>query len=351
MKQQYINSMLFAHLFEIGGQSLVGTYAMLLYGRNGFHCYLPYKNSNGKLTIGKRLISKQSGVSLTALNTHLKTIIKLGLGEHMKCGGFKMAGRQATINKYHKRKFVPIRIGKNLRETKGNVNAVIITSNIWNQVKQIDKKITLNKILCLEKKGSFLTSAQRAILENAHKNKSINLDGLNKVENTVLSNKGISNLIRGVESSKNKNSLSHGGYWRKVLQDRGFIYSRRRYRTIWGQKISYKEFLSMKKWFNEQHGFVTYKNGRVVKPIVSEIMLPNLDIIDSNIYNTKYILDKYNKSIEVEIPFLDIVNPTQNRLSKKESKKRISTDGSFDFIDWLELNPEININNYKEFAK
>ena len=314
MKQQYINSKLFYHLFELGGQSLVGTYAMLLNGRNGYHCYLPIKNSNGKITKGKRLISKQSGVSLTALNTYLGTIIELGLGEHMKCGGFKMAGRQAIINKYHKRKFIPIRIGKNLRETKGNVNAVIITSNLWNQVKQIDKKVTLNKILCLEKKGSVLTSAQRGLLKNARKNKSINLDELNKVENTVLSNKGISNLIRGLERGVNKNSISHGSYWRKVLQERGFMYSRRRYKTIWAQKISYKEFLSMKKWFNEKHGFVTYKNGRVVKPIVSEVMLPNLDIIDSSIYSSKYILDKYNNSTQVEKSFLDIVNENEIRL-------------------------------------
>lgn len=351
MKQQYINSMLFAHLLELGGQSLVGTYAMLLHGRNGFHCYLPYKNSNGKFTKGKRLISKQSGVSLTALNTHLNTIVELGLGEHMKCGGFKMAGRQAIINKYHKRKFVPIKIGKNLRETKGNVNAVLIIANLYKQTKQIDKKITLNKALCQEKKGLPLTSGQASSILRGYKNESIDLDNLNKVENTVLSNKGISNLIRGVKSEDNKYAMSHGSYWRKVLQERGFIYSRRRYRTIWAQKISYSKFLSMKEYFNEQHGFVTYKNGRVVKPIVSEVMLPNLDIIDSNTYNTKYILDNYNKSTEVKVPLLDIVSKAESRLPKKESKKRISTDGSFDFIDWLELNPEIDIKNYKDYVK
>lgn len=305
-KQQYINGKVFAHLLKTGGQSLVGVYSMLLHGRNGYHCYSPIKNKNNKTTTGIRLISRQSNISITALKTHLPTIIEMGLGKYMNNGGFILLGVQKIKHKFHSYKKIPIRIGKNLRETKGNVNAVMIIANLYSQTTQIDKKITLNKILRQEAKGkSTLTKSQVNILKRAKANKDINISELNKVENIVLSNKGISNLIRGCNRKENKNSMSHGGYWRKVLQKRGFIYSRRRYKTIWSKKISYSEFLNMKSYFNSIHGFVTYKNSRVVKPIVSEILLPNLDIIDSSLYNTKYILSNYIKYTAVEETLLD----------------------------------------------
>lgn len=296
---------------DIGGQSLVGVYAMLLYGRKGFHCYLPETNSNNKITKGKRLISKNSGVSLTALDTHLQKLVDLGLCSHMPNGGFILLGQQKIKHKFNSYKNVPIRIGKNLRETKGNVNAVLITANIYRQVKQIDKKVTLNKALCQERKGLPLDASQARAILRAHRNERVDLDNLYKVENTVLSNQGFSNVIRGRERGDNYNSVSHGGYWRKVLQERGFVFSRRRYRTIWSQKISYTEFLSMKKWFNEQYGFVSYRKGRVVKPIVSEVFLPYTDIIDNTIYNSKYIISNYTR---VEGTPLDIVNQNENRL-------------------------------------
>lgn len=302
---QYVNAMEFGRLMEIGGQSLVGVYAMLLKGREGFHCYAPVKNSNNKVTKGKRLISNQSGVSLTALDKYLQQIVDLGLGSHMKNGGFILTGRQKIIEKNNgKRKYVPIRVGKNLRETKGNVNAQLIISNITRQAKQIDRKVTLNKAVCQERKGNHLSAAQKSILKNARK-RDVNFTDLKKVENTVLSNKRIADLITGDISDDNNNRVSKGSYWRKVLQERGFIVSRRRYRTIWEKKISYSEFLSMREWFYKEHGFVSYKNGRIVKPIVSEVMVPNHY---TNTYNTKYILNKYTSISAGESPLLDIVS-------------------------------------------
>ena len=111
------------------------------------------------------------------------------------------------------------------------------------------------------------------------------------MENTVLSNLKIDELITGFESNQTQNSVSNGGYWRKVLVERGFIASRRRYKTLWGDKISYEQFVSMKKWFTEQYGYVTYKNGRVVQPIVSEVMVLN-GSIDTSIYNSSILNNK-----------------------------------------------------------
>lgn len=299
MKVQYINSRLFAELLELGGNKLVATYAMLLHGRDGYHYYKPIKNSNNKTTKGKRLISKKSNISLTTLSkekSHLQALIDLDLCDYTDDGGFFMVGSKKITKLYGRRKKVPIKIGKNLRHTTGNVNAVLIISNIFKQSKQIDKKITLNKALCKERKGLYLSKGELFLLTKARKSEFTDVNNLKKVENIILSNKGLSKLIRGSVTDDYKYSVSHGSYWRKVLQERGFIYSRRRFKSVWNHKISFNEYLSMRSYFYDLHGFVTYKNGRVVKPIVSEVMLTGTDLVDSTIYNTNLINNKYTKS-------------------------------------------------------
>lgn len=293
-KNQYINAKLFGKLLDEGGTGLVGTYVMLLKSRDGYHCYNTLSNKNNKITKGKRLISKHSGVSLSALERYLPTLIEMGLCSHMKNGGFFLVGSKKINQNYNSSKKVSVRVGKNLRETKGNVNAVLVIANLRRQYKFIDKKITLNKALCQEAKGKTLDSTQVKLILKANKNSFIDITNLKKVENVVLSNKGISNVITGAITDEGHKAVSKGGYWRKVLQRRGFIYSRRRFKTIWAEKISYTTYLSMREWFYENHGFVTYKNGRVVKPIVSEVM-----VLDNTVstYNSKYILNSYSKSI------------------------------------------------------
>ena len=273
---------------------------MLLKGRDGYHRYSPIKNSNNKVTKGKRLLKLQSNISLTSLEKHLPTLLDLDLCHFDKDGGFFMVGSKKINQQFKSYKKIPITVGKNLRETKGNVNAVLIIANLYRQTSQIDKKITLNKAYKQEKKGLPLNSRQAYLLKKARQNKNINLDSLNKVENLVLSNKGISNLITGLLRDSNKNSVSHGGYWRKVLEKRGFILSRRRYKTIWSEKISYQRFLEMRSYFKSIHGFVTYKNGRVVKPIVSEVLSPNVDYINTTLYNTSILNSIYSRKLGVE---------------------------------------------------
>lgn len=297
MENQYVNSKLFGELLEIGGQGLVGTYVMLLKGRNGYHRYNPILNSNGKTTKGKRLISKQSGVSLSALNVHLPKLLELGLCSFMNDGGFILKGSKKISEQYKSRKKIPVRIGKNLRETKGNINAVLIIANLYRQTKQIDKKVTLNKAKRRADKNLPISANDSKLLLNYSKNNDI--ENLNKVENTILSNKGFSKLIRGCKSDANPNMVSHGGYWKKVLEKRGFIASRRRYKTLWSEKISYSQFLSMRSYFKEQYGFVTYRNNRVVKPIASEIAVINTPISSyTTIYNTSILLNKINLGVE-----------------------------------------------------
>lgn len=357
MNYQHIDSAVFGHLFEKGSAGLVGVYAMLLYGRKGYHCYLPYKNENNKITKGKRLISKQSGVSLTALNKHLPVLIDMGLCKFMPCGGFTMTGKKKLKKLNKKKKSVPVRIGKNLRETKGNVYAVPVLARLFRQTKQIDKKITLSKAKCRAEKNRSVSQKDAELLLKAHKSKFIDLDKLKKVENIVLSNVGISEIMGG----DCKNHMVRGSYMRKLLENRGFIFSRRRYSPVSPEKISYQQFRASKNWYMEHFGFVTYKNGRVVKPIVSEVMPLTLPSFIRD-YNTTYIKDRYTNSINNNMEslqkhsFLTIVGKDENRLQKidpkkKSVEKRTKPDGSFDFIGWLDDNPEINNKTYKNFEK
>lgn len=302
--------MMLGKMLENGQLSLFCVYIMLLKGRCGYHRYVPEKNSNGKITSGKRLLSKKSGVSLTAIDMYLPQIIDMGLGHFNSDGGFTMLGSKKIDGLYASKKKVPVRIGKNLRITKGNLNAVIITASIYRQVKQIERKITLNKALCQERKGKTLSRQQSKAILNAAKSESINIDKLNKVENLVLSNKGFSKAIRGLDNNSGQKMVSHGGYWRKVLSERGFIASRRRYETVYPGKVSFNQYLSIRKQLYNQYGFVTYKKGRIVKPIVSEVSLITTPILDK--YNTTLIL--FKKNSVGRTPVLDIVNQNENRL-------------------------------------
>jgi len=351
MEQQYINSKLYAILLEKGGYQLIAMYAMLLNGREGSHYYAPYKNSNNKITKGKRLISKKSGVSLTALNNHLQTLLDMDVCHFTENGGFFMNGKKSINNKYKKNKRVPIQIGKNLRITTGNAMAVMLYSNAYSQMKMIDKKKALGKALRRTEKGLPVSVNLNNLILKAHK-EGMGLDNLHKVENIILSNQGIVKIVNNVEYANNKKDISRGGYIRKMMEDRGLMFSRRRYKTLWDKTISYEKYLSVKPFFENEYGFVTYKNGRIKKPIASEIMLPNMK--HSIEYNTEAILKNYEKSTS-----LPKVSQNENRLQKtdalckvqKTSKKVTFSSGEVDFIGWLEANPEINKNTYKEYDR
>jgi len=338
---QYTNSKLFGLLFEKGGAGLVAAFSMLQNGRNGDHCYMPIVNTNNKKTSGKRLISRNTGMSLSALNTYLPILEELGICYPVGNGSYHVVGANKIDRLFNNKKKVPVVIGKNLRATKSNVFKVLMTANLYRQANAIDKNITLHKAKRRVDRGLPVSIKECQLLKNFYK-KDSERDLPKKVENIVLSNMGISNLITGAKKALGHKTVSQGSYWRKKWQNEQFIHSRRRYTTISETKISYAEFKATKKYLNETFGFVTYKNGRVVKPICSEVLLVSEGIIDSS-YNTSIIYKSLEKLLQnTEDPLLPLVSQTEKRLS-------IKRDGDFNFITWLQDNPEINVTNYEKY--
>lgn len=300
-KYYYIDSKLLGHFLETRDYKSVSVYILLLKNRNKGHSYVPIKNNNNKLTKGYRLLSKETGISLNTLKTYVPSLIEMGLCHFTDSGGFFMLGREKVQEKYNnwRKKTVPIRLGETYLKTASNVRAALIIAKIFRQQKVIDYKVTLNKALKAAQKGIPLNKQQHDMILRASKRKDLDLENLGKVENTVISNISIARHLSGAKDYKVQNEVSKGSYWRSNLQKEGFILSRRRYKSVWSKKVSYLQYMSMRSFFYEKYGFVTYKNGRVVKPIVSEVGVVS-DNISTNIsYNTIYYINIYNNKKKI----------------------------------------------------
>jgi hypothetical protein len=297
MATQWIDSKVYGRLVESEGESAYGTlavYATLLSKRNLGHCYAPLKNSNNKPTKHYRLLSKETGISYGVIKHHTDILISAGLCYFTKTGGLFMLGKDSVAkkesNKHKKR--LGIKIGKTFCDTKTNVRAVMIVSSIKDQQTLIKRKTALRKLKKALDNNSPLSSKQlklRNLLLKAGKE----IEVVNMVQITVLSNQGFARVLK-MDTEDEKNNISKGNYWKKKLVDSDFIRCRRRYKTLWGKTMSYAEFLCHKRAFTEKYGFVTYKNGRIVKPVVSEIgkvenfSYSYINSYNSSIYNTMY---------------------------------------------------------------
>lgn len=303
-REQWIDSRLCGFLLEEDPDAfrILAVYATLLKYRTEGHYYAP---SNG--LSGYKLLKVQTGISENTLRGIVPTLIGMGLGYFTPNGGFFLTGRKKVNELFENKrgKMVPVTIGKTFCETKGNVGAIYIITNINRQQKMIDKKVTLNKVLKALEKGRPVSGEDAQLILNTHKGKKIDLENLNKVENTILSNKRFSELITGDSGEKTDKKVSHGHYWKKMFENRSIITTRRRFECLWDKKMSFKEYLHHKKAFTEIHGYVTFRKGRIVKPIASEIganfQKPSLSyntILYTNIYsNNKETLGEVSTSL------------------------------------------------------
>lgn len=307
-REQWIDSRLCGFLLEEDPEAfkILAVYATLLKYRTEGHCYRPIHGLSGY-----KLLRLQTGVSENTLRDVIPLLIGMGLCLFTDDGGFFMLGREKVnkLNYNKKGKMVPVTIGKTFCETKGNVRAIPIISNINRQQKMIDKKVTLNKALKALEKGRTISNEDAKAVLRAHKSKNIDLANLNKVENTILSNKRISELITGDMGEVNDKKVSHGHYWKKVLRERSIITTRRRFECLWDKKMSFQEYLRHKKVFNEMYGYVTFRKGRIVRPIASEVGVnfqkPNKSynsILYSNIYNNINIDNREVGEVSTSLP-------------------------------------------------
>lgn len=282
--QQYVDSVILHDLIQapaIDGHGLAAVYATLLKTRNRGHCFAYEQNhSNNKYTKGYRLLAKYSGLSINSLKKYVPRLIEMGLCRFTDNGSFLMKGRKAL----GARKAIKIEIGNNLSSTKTWVKGIPVLANIRSQRSMKDKKVTLKIIISKVRKNIPLTKRELKIYKAAEKNPRIDLENLNKVENTVLSNKRIAELVSYNESQ----SPSLGTYYRKKFHQSGQMISRRRFKRVVDHKMSYKEFMNIRSSLYDNYGFVTYRKGYVVKPLVSEVAIPHETLL---CYNTIYILD------------------------------------------------------------
>lgn len=290
-REQWIDSRLCGFLLEEDpdANKILAVYASLLKYRTQGHCY----NSSHGLR-GYKLLSRQTAISENTLRDVIPTLIGMGLAYFTKDGGFFMLGRKKVNKLFNNRKgkMVPVTVGKSFCETKGNVNAIKLISNINRQQRMIDKKVTLNKALKVLEKGKTCSNKDAQLILRTHKQGKIDLGNLKKVENTILSNQRIAELITDDCGKDKQQKVAYGKFWKKTLEKRGIILTRRRFETLWDKKMSYNEYLRHKRFFQEEYGYVTFRQGRIVRPIASEIgavfKTPSLS------YNTSIYITKYN---------------------------------------------------------
>jgi len=318
IKNQWINSKVYPALLKMGvdknvdGDALVAVYAILLNKRNASHCYIPIKNeSNRKVTEGYRLLSKVTGLSLTTINKYVPILEEMGLCYAVKGadGSFRsyfMLGIKKIEELYakdskNKKKKVCIKVGGSLSDVKTSSMSVRIMSNIVKeQPRAIEKKKTLSKIKwAISQKNRLVSKKDLDKLKKAEE-EGLNFKKVQKI--TILSNKGFERLL----TNDSEKGVS-GKYWKKKLIENDYIISRRRFNSVWSQKMTYNQFLSCKKTFTDLYGHVTYRNGRVCTEQACEVMPSNFYTkgeISENlpifVYNTSYIVDLYmlkNKNI------------------------------------------------------
>jgi len=297
MSVQWIDSKLlniFLERYKEDAYSLLATYSILLKNRNSGHCYTPIKNGNNKTTKNYRLLSKETGISLNVIKRNVDILISEGLCHFTKSGGFFMLGKDSVnlLTENKKKKRIGIEIRDTLCLTKTSVRSVMVFSNIKQQQRSIDKKVALRKLKTALDKNLPLSSKQLK-LRKALLKKGVEINVENMVQITTLSNNGFARTLK-IESSSQENDIAKGKYWKQKLVEGNFIRTRRRYKTLWDKTMGYAEFLRHRAYFESKYGYVTYKNGRIVQPIVSEIGKYDnsadtyYNIYNSSIYNTYY---------------------------------------------------------------
>jgi hypothetical protein len=280
---QWIDSKVYSKLLnntEVDPYALISIYAKLLKGRNKIHYYAPVKNSNNKVSRGYRLLTKEVDISLTALKKYIPHLIKLDLCRFTDSGGFHLNGSTKNQKQFknHKKKKVPIDVSGTLSQTKTSAKSIIIISNVLtSQPRAIEKKLTLHKRLKAREMG-FATLKEIKSLKKAEKN------GLNKkvTQQTILSNEGIKRLL-----SQNKPISKQ--YWKKKLIKEGYLLFRRRFLPLQDKTMSYREYLLHKPY---TEGNATYKNGRLVRELTSEVIVVKNNFTKIHSYNSDLMVSK-----------------------------------------------------------
>ena len=270
-----INSRLYSELFSLGGDSLVSVYVMLKASKNGGIKIYKEKNRNIYHTL-----KQKTGLSVTTLRKYIKVLNGLNLSYFDTVGNFVLVGRNKINERYKKKKFVIIQIGKNLTETKLYSFKVRLLRMETIQKSRIDRRKEQVKVKERQDKGYFLTKWEKKLIKNLTDK---DLEYLNNKESfcakTVLSNIGFSKL----QSNSVEVSKSRGWYWKKRLVKSEIIEVKRRFKYL--RKGTKKEYNQLRQIFP----ILKYRAGRIFEELTSEFIVGKFAVKENKIEKLDYL--------------------------------------------------------------
>jgi hypothetical protein len=266
-KYSNINSKLYAHLFQEGGDSLIAVYALLKSAKRINGKVIKEQNRNIYHTL-----KTETNLSISTLRKYIKVLTKLNLCYFDSIGNFCLVGANKINKEFKTRKYVKVETGT-FSQTKLYSFRVRVFKMEKQQKKAIDRKLKQTNIIARQSKGYYTSPKERSFLKLCEsKTKTVDYH----TAKTILSNQGFSKLKHGEERSK-----SSGYFWKKKLVKAKIIQVTRRFKYL--RKGTILDYLENRKFDRT----VTYKNGKIFKEIVPEF---TTDIKDKVIYKKKSYL-------------------------------------------------------------
>jgi len=244
-----LNSVLYASLFELGGDNLISVYAHLKFGKNGAIKY--YKKDK---SIYKTL-KQSTNLSITTLKKYISILQKEGLVYFDTVGNFVLLGNNKINKKYKKKgrtKLVPIEIGT-FKETKLYSFRVRVFKMEQQQKNRIDRRDRLNNIIERKKNSRFLSKSQFAQFKAMTDLDWEYYNSKTFEANTVLSNLGFSKL----------KGSGNGAYWKQQLVSAQIIKTKRNIKAV--RKCTKAEYQLIKQLDRSY----SYYNGKLYKEFPS----------------------------------------------------------------------------------
>lgn len=237
-----INSKLYAHLFEEGGDNLLAVYVKLKAGKSG--AIKIYKEGRNIY----HTLKEKTNLSVTTLRKYIKQLQKLKLCRFDTVGNFVLKGGNKINKKYNKKKTIKIQVGT-YKETKLNCFFIRIRNMENLQINALNRKYKQKNISSRKEKNCYISKQEERFLNHCEK---IGRTFDNYNAKTVLSHQGFCKLKKGVFTSK-----SAGYYWKKKLISAKKIQTKRIIEHL--KKATKQEYDSMK----YQYRGLIYKGGRI----------------------------------------------------------------------------------------
>ena len=248
-KATVLNSKVYSHLFEVGGDELISVFSLLKFHKNGEIKYYNVKNYAE--------LSKRTTISITTLKRYIPILIDLGFCRFESQGDFYVIGNN-KLNKLYKKgklKLVPIEIAT-YKQTKMFSFRVRILRMEQNQKNTIDIKSNRNNIIAKGSRRQFLSKLEFKQLKNLKK-KGISITDIN--DKVILSIQGYYKLKSGKQNKGN-----NGQFWKAKLIEAGIIKARRVQELI--TKCDKEEFKALRGYDKS----LFYYKGGVYRELISE---------------------------------------------------------------------------------